>query len=244
VQGDGPINNVVTQLNREYSDVQFQLFCAHLKTFLQWESLEGTPYMYMREVNRPVSMASLTTYADSNVEPVAKELLKRVLQLPVESIKKCFKVTVGQNKVEAVTTDDAEQMFADWFKNWQSWNGIAGNLIYRQSGNITTGIFAYKKSNGEYVSSAVSNAPVSAESLGYQKTPILHFKKEPVYFKIISENNFQVQKELYVNPQFSRKVSELFSKHLTLKAIELKRAEARSASGSEQQAAKSDSTPL
>lgn len=49
--GSGPISNVLSIMLNEFSEVSFTLFLELLDKYLVWESIEGTPYQYIRNIN-------------------------------------------------------------------------------------------------------------------------------------------------------------------------------------------------
>jgi hypothetical protein len=93
--GAGTMRNMIDKMKKPNSAFEFSLFLDQLKAYLEWESLEGTPYISIRTLG-VVNTGAFYDHEVSNNEPtsstlsVARQLVELLLQPPHQEVLSWF----------------------------------------------------------------------------------------------------------------------------------------------------------
>lgn len=205
--GHGPINGAINICSVEaFSEVNFTFFCLHLKNFVAWESIEGTPYMNFQEVLNRRGAEPPLPMRDVDVEQVYSVLEGPFYSLPDSKIKEMFNVSIAKSEVVASPTPSLEKELVAIITA-ASFSGV-------QFPKLQT--FCQKDRNGNYFRFNVNPAPTVVASTD----PVLIFKGEYQFLKIVNDTE-ALKPEKYAHPQITQEFVRRFSQRLTETAIRL-----------------------
>jgi hypothetical protein len=210
--GVGQIAMVLAVLANKYDEVNFQLFCFHLKNYVAWESLEGTPFIQMAEViareGTPLDRRVLPTTASSIATNLINTLFKG---METEEILKLIKFSVSKAGVEVFPTEELELLLANMMT--EKTHPLRVETFYPQDT-----VVAYKTNRGEYYNISSSNE----RSPTLPTRPAIYFKNQEVKFKMADKDQ-QTKKTLYANPVITRSFCEQLSRKFTTTTLALER---------------------
>jgi hypothetical protein len=229
--GEGPIIQVLTQLKVKYNKNVFQLFCLHLKSYVAWESLEGTPYMEIRGIDR--SDKSKRRHSQSigrdSVNIIAKHIVYKILKNPEKyDITSMASIIVSDNKISLVENTASKRFIGDVllenrteiFRNRAGWEAFCIVTIIRGSYFVP---LCYDKHIQEDEDHEYEHIINSADRT------LLTFKGEEIKLKLekTNENNQgnETEETLYAHPSILSATLSEISRILTEKAREIRRAD-------------------
>lgn len=200
--GEGPLNMIMARLRSKFSEPDFNLLCIHIKNYVVWESLEGTPHFKMEyiganNIGRGIPIPD--SIVDDVIRAIKSEFVNKLPQL-----RELLKVTVTDKKIVVEKTDELEAAIRDIICDWNNPHEVSKFLHNRV---IEDYFLCRKTSNGEYV--PVTTTTLS--SITHQKTPVLNFKGQDIYFKVLNLEKNEISADKYPAPE----ITDKFCKHLS-----------------------------
>lgn len=205
--GTGEINQILLLLSRSFSEVNFTLFCLHLKNFIAWESIEGTPYRNMTDVGVRSENRGAPELTSMIVMRNVNDLISHFRDK--SDFSSLITVNLSQNKVTVAPTEDLELRAGEYLDS-----RITSRSSARDMGEVV-----FKDSEGNYFS---THSP-RAEQIDYQKEPIFKFKDKDIFFKIENIEQHEKRKpQVYANPQITEQMCKQLSRNFTKILFEAK----------------------
>lgn len=215
-RGTGEINQIMASLAKEYTDPGFVLFCLNLKTFVAWESLEGTPYTSISNIgnNRSSSNFSQSPYSvfllgrrtsEGTIDKFFRLLKSSFFGRSNEEITKGIDLIVTTDNVTVSVTPEGERAMVTMI---ESVVGSDNSIIHNSYGDS---LFSTKIGSQYY---ALGSSDTRQMRSG--KT-LLKFKGEDIKLTILNqEKDETTRQEKLPNPFITKE----FCKRLTDSFIE------------------------
>ena len=187
--GDSEINQVLAMLRSRYNEGTFKLLLLQLEEYVNWESIEGTPHIFMANV---LGNNILYTIGVNNIVNYSQELIRDRRNRTDKHLDFCL---VG-NKIKIIQNEKLE----DFLRLFEDHNAYDINIIARKS--ATGEYYAYRFfSEGEITTNHLST---------YQERKKVEFifRKERVRFNIVVEENQQEDRTFYLHKQIKEHVTE------------------------------------
>ena len=202
--GTGPINQVLTLLAQEYNEVNFQLLCLHIKSLVEWESLEGTPYMYLAGVGSSGAPAALL--AQRTINTACERIRRRFYEMPAAQSKQLISMTITDHEIQVSSTEELEKWVGRTIPTILGVPGLAvpvENLLVQknQQGQC------YKYTN-----------TINTEIHPTTQT-ILVFRGEDIKVKIIDDEQ-HLNPTAYGHPEIVKQLCQRIGADLTASAFE------------------------
>lgn len=207
--GSGPINQSISILRSRVSEPDFQLFCLHLKEFVKWESIEGTPYRYINDVIQGTyggaQRAESLLRVGSHPQQIAPNVLKRVVKKA--GFEDVLKVEITENRANVKMTEELEQFIGSTVEteNPQAIT-ISGNHRNYQ-------IMCTKDKTGAYWQYG-ANSGNRYNITNDRKTPLFTFKNKEIPLTI-EKDETETKQTIYVNPAITEEICSILSGKLT-----------------------------
>lgn len=170
--GVGEINNLTSLLNSGFDEDLFKMYLMHLETFVGWESIEGTPYRYIKSL-----IESTDVVKSVPISTLPTNYNRIITHLKVHpSLKSKVQWKINRNKYEVVDNLALEEMLMEVFRGYDNYLCIKNN-------------------KGEYV---IKRKPVNQSHTSRSKYLIFNGRKE--YYKLVGDFEPPENYQLYVNP--------------------------------------------
>lgn len=202
--GVGEINQVLAILNTKFTSANFMMLLMHIKNFLEWESKEGHPYMFLENVFKRGHGGSyeLPEHLALSMVPHLINQMRSVFT--VEQMMRLFTYTVGDKGIEVKSTLEGEKEMANIIRQ------LDPNTLLNSNYPIETWL-SLRDSLGRYYPLPIGRAATSA----VDERPILVFKGTEFKLEIIERQNTQ-ENETFANPKVTtaacKELSRLTSK--------------------------------
>lgn len=209
--GVGEINQVTALLNSKYTSANFLMLLMHIKNFLEWESKEGNPYMYMENIfMRSNRLDHYNSLPDWMAESAATTLIGIIGDtLSTEQIMSYFNFSVNERCITVATaTSEAEIWMASIMKGWNMVEKFSTTSYY------TSILLSLKDSTGKYFNMVDSEDRLNS----YKKGTILKFKGQDIEFQII-ERKEKTNEDIFANPKITKEVCKKLSSILSKAAL-------------------------
>lgn len=218
-KGTGEINQVMKILNIDgFDEINFTLFCLHLKNFVEWESIEGRPYInYSSVYGAPRTSASsldsrnvLLSLSISGLNAMLK-YLKHKMAEEDDSI-----LRIVLNPI--ITNDQATLEINDELSLYLANKIQACTPDERSRFNLGTvdNYLCKKTPNGTYES---ITQPRISTSVRLPTEPLFEFKGNPIYLTIdgLVEQRLPETVNIikYAHPKITEQFSRYFSSDFT-----------------------------
>ncbi len=211
--GSGEITMVLSVLSHKFDEINFQLFCFHLKNYVAWESLEGTPYISMDNVASregiPINKRVRTEEAIAIANALVDKIFTKNEQGEIYTLIKC---SITKTGILVEPTEKLEELLAKIITELCPWS--IGIFMFRSPNQL----LAYKNGTGEYYGTDAA----SSGRINVPNRTAVHFKGNPVKFKLVDTDQ-QTKKTLYANPIITRAFCEQLSRKFTNAALALER---------------------
>jgi hypothetical protein len=206
--GVGEITQVLSLLGHGFSEENFTLLCIHLKNYIKWESLEGNPHMNLANIGNSGG-SSLGTLVPTTLKKIVSMLKSKILseEDAKEVLKENIKFAVDYNGITCLSTDDFEVSLASIIPS------LPPGEVER-GGRDNERFLVNKDSTGNYSAVLVNRS----RTISFQTTPILKFKGEDKFFKVI-RNEAEVKTIKYPHPDITQEFCKQLSRELTKAAI-------------------------
>jgi hypothetical protein len=206
--GVGEINQVLALLNSKYTSANFMMLLMHIKNFLEWESKEGNPFMYISEISRRSStLSTRNSLEDAHADVAAQKLLDILKEsLPLDKIVTLFTFHVTERGIKATPTLEMEKWMAQEMNTWNV-RRIFSSCPPRNR------LLAQRDEKGTYYA-----IPESTPTFTHQQEPVLIFKGKEINFQVIEKTEI-IKNEIFANPKITKKLGEKLSSTLTRTAL-------------------------
>jgi len=228
--GTGQINQIIALLRREFNEINFQMFCLHIKNFLEWESLEGNPYCRFGDVQETVTTIPISTVASPYFILVSEMLRKEFYKLPTDKSKELISIHPDTYEIHVEPTEDLEKWAADAILSKQ---GVLIGMNINPSD-----LLAVKDSTGIYYKFSPDTGNLSVSN----KT-VLHFRGEDIKIKII-DNEKNLKGTKYANPKIIEQLCKKISADLTTTALDYAYTGSNDTSGDKPEATVTNHDPV
>jgi hypothetical protein len=190
--GRGEITMPLAVLSNKFDELNFQFLCHHLKNYVAWESIEGTPYNYMAGVIAKVvpARAALSTQDITRYLRKCQEFLHDTIS--IEDLIAAIKYEVTEKGIRILPTERLEKLLSTALPN-------AAKCL--------------KDNTGEYYVYGTQRAIPRIPDRS-----IIYFKGNPVKVKIDGQEE-ENKKETYANPIITEQLCGWLSGSFTRTAI-------------------------
>lgn len=196
--GSGPISMVLIELNNydKFKIIKFEGFLYQLKNYLSWESIEGGPYIKISQRKKKKENINFPFYFNTFYNRNSLNFISLFINKYLEQFIKYTKISFLNNKkdiaVDILPSD--EEKLIGFLKPILKENNIQERYL-----------FAIKTETG-YTTINSSTASFNSKSL--DNKPMFIFKNEPVKFKVIyeEEQDLQMLQKMILNPVFKIKM--------------------------------------
>lgn len=196
--GSGPISMVIIELNNydKFKIIKFEGFLYQLKNYLSWESIEGGPYIKISQRKKKKENINFPFYFNTFYNRNSLNFISLFINKYLEQFIKYTKISFLNNKkdiaVDILPSD--EEKLIGFLKPILKENNIQERYL-----------FAIKTETG-YTTINSSTASFNSKSL--DNKPMFIFKNEPVKFKVIyeEEQDLQMLQKMILNPVFKIKM--------------------------------------
>lgn len=207
--GEGEINQVIYLLGSNFDEVNFTLFCLHLKNYVIWESLEGNPYRRMVDIG--LNGGTRTTITQDRIDKVVSILKSTLFNDPKLSVFDLFKFTISDSSIIATPTDEFEKWAADYIMK------VDHKEIDKYKAD-NTWLLCRKDEVGN---SYPIGGPRNTTRIAHQTTPILKFKGEDKFFTVLNQEN-EIKATKYLRPEITQKLCWSLTREFTKIALNSK----------------------
>lgn len=215
--GSGPINQSMAILMGGYNEIEFQLFSMHINSYVRYESIEGTPYNYIRNItagNRvSAQRLSYSTWLEDDLCDVWDESIKELFT-PATYKQLLNPMPVYKDgKFNVVETDTLSQLFAERLSSFvRNVRGDDEEDAYEQI-DLSV-IITQKTADGVYV-------PIGNNGGAYEftRSKLLTFKKVDYYTTIIDQVDPTQINNCYIHPLVLTYYCKKLSNELTSCAL-------------------------
>lgn len=232
--GTGEINQVMAMLRASYDPINFEMFCHHIRIFLGYESIEGTPFRYIRNIGHR-SYAVRVFNADQN-GMILEYIYKKFIQdTEIPDIQNLLRVTINE-KPQVEATDEMERWLADFLIRLKQ---IAPSERSPLRNVAETELIVYKVGLDDYTT-ILSESTRTEEP----ERELLNFKGETRRLKILLNQDVENQRTFYANPWITRYICDSLARSITKNGVGFTGAAQRSNHTDQRQVATADPLPV
>lgn len=192
--GSADINIITAELNSGYDVDILESLLYQIDTLIRWESLEGTPYRYIRNVSSKdyrISDCSDTTTIESS----------RLFMSNLRSFSSDFSLNLQWRFQDGKYAIVDNEQFEECFRL----------LLHRLMTDIT--IFYYKDERGEYYKSSRISDSLFRDSNNW-----IPFRRNKIRFKVEGEYR-PPNGNKYIHPKIKNHVKQLLEQHVNLAKV-------------------------
>jgi predicted transcriptional regulator len=207
--GIGEINQVLALLNSRYTSANFMMLLMHIKNYLEWESKEGHPYMFMENAFMRSSNMSTYNALSDHMASLAADIIITEMRghMDIPSVMKFVKFDVTERAITAQSTPDFEKWMATKIERWDM-TTLFGLVGFRNSI-----LLSLRDNAGQYYA-----LPEGSRTITYQPGPILNFKGRDIEFEVIERSQTHTN-EIFANPKITEETCKKLSRDLTKTAL-------------------------
>ncbi|HEY4062303.1 MAG TPA: hypothetical protein VGM30_10405 [Puia sp.] len=229
--GTGPINDVTNALREEYDEINFEMFCYQIQSYLAYESIEGTPYEYISNIGTDTIVVAL----DDQYLPQLSYIYTHFLNThSIDDIRSHLRIVVSK-RIDVDPTDNFEKELAKYLKRLK---GMASSANGPLRNVPLTHLFAYKTSDGKYTNIT------SETSITYTPEVLITFKGEKKKLSIINPPEIEDKNLYYANPSITRYICSRLSRELTKASFAFKGIKTEGVYSVESPVTESNSLPM
>lgn len=208
--GSGEINQVLMLLNTKFDEINFTLLCLHLKNYVKWESLEGTPHNKMENIISRGGGDVRGVLSTNSCDRIVNILKRELFSIPGTNswIHEILKLTVSERGIGVFPTEELELWIVEKLNEVKP----SDIELYRSNNEW---LLALKDVTGNYF--GIANTSRN-RTRSYQRTPVLKFKGEDKFFTIIDNDN-ELKTTKYPNPVITEKLCWELTREFTKAAI-------------------------
>jgi hypothetical protein len=204
--GVGEINQVLALLSVKYTQANFMMLLMHIKNYLEWESKEGHPYIYMENVfKRSALLSSNNSLVDSIADLAAEHIIGEIMRVTsIEEIMSDFDFSVTERAISVTPKVKLEKWMGLLIERWDI-RAMFGRSVRDHH------LLSLRDNEGKYYA-----LPENMRNLSHQQGKILNFKGKDIEFQIIERSQITTY-EAFANPKITKavgkKLSSILSKH-------------------------------
>jgi hypothetical protein len=230
--GTGPINQVISILKTEYDEINFEMLCYHIQTFLEYESIEGTPFKYLEQIGTD---RKLTTIDEHSYLAQLSFIYKKFLQsFSIEEIRSFLKFRINLN-FEIEPTEEFEKLLGFFLLQLKNNTDIERNLLQYLNDED---LLAHKTSSIHYTN-------IHSEStVNYTPYVLINFKGTEKRLSIINPTEQKNKNLYYANPWVTRYICNKLARELSKTSTHFRGIASNSDTPDQQSAPKPDSLPV
>lgn len=214
--GVGPINQTILLLREEWNEVNFEMLCYHLNEMVKWESLEGTPYISIREDRSNQQREPVRDVRNWN--DIFGEFYRSVRSRGIKATKilETLKVDIVNDQFTVDSTPDFEKLLAEMIVARFPPERTSNHIYWAFFEESTKQYYAYV----ELVRRQDPNVDTTK--------PIIKFKGETKTLNIlnIDQNEQQSAENRVPNPNITKNITREIAKQINLHQIRRSRTEA------------------
>lgn len=215
--GSGVINQSLAVLRDTFSEIEFQLFCLNIKSYVAWESISGTPYRYIRDIHSSVIPLPMNQW--NNALAVHTFITNKFLQVTsAEELARLTTPTIVQGFFSIRPSEEFEKALGRFLVN------LIASTPSELRGFSTERLIGYKQTNGNYI---LTGATTAAAPSGFRRILCLRFKGVDYFSEIIPGANL-ASNDVYPHPEITNHVIRKITSRLSKAAIELSTSEQES----------------
>ena len=195
--GSGPISMVLIELSNydKFKIIKFEGFLYQLKNYLSWESIEGGPYIRISQRKKKENSNlpfHFNTFYNRNLSIFISLFINKYLEQFIKYTKISFLNNKKDIAVDILPSD--EEKLIGFLKPILKENNIQERYL-----------FVIKTETGY---AAIDSSTASFNSKSLDNKPMFIFKNEPVKFKVIyeEEQDLQMLQKMILNPVFKIKM--------------------------------------
>lgn len=193
--GTGQIAMPLAILCNKFDELNFQFLCHHLKNYVAWESIEGTPYCYMGNVLDKMTPSVDKLLSDGEITNISEAAVNKLINFTdPDSILNIIKYEVTNKGIKVNPTNELEIILAE--------------MVPKKA-------VCYKDSSGKYYAEGKRKPTPNVNN---KDRPILFFKGEPIKINFSDEQK-EEKKEIYANPAVTKSVCGHLSREFTRTAV-------------------------
>jgi hypothetical protein len=196
--GTGPINNYLLDLNRKPDENSLFSVLYNIKIYVEWESLEGTPYMQMAGIGKSEIILNGNVPYSMNYDKLFEEYIKL--------FKPSFKIQILNNR-NFLKIDESivEKQLVDVINTSRYF------LTYYNSGQRPLMCAYRNKTTGKYY-----RASTNSSQPGKSTDLLLRFKGQDIYTIIYNEETTIIEdNEKVIHPEYTKKFAELTNRRIS-----------------------------
>lgn len=198
--GTGPLATMRIEGKKLYNDKDYLvLFLNQIKEFVKWESLEGSPYISIRNINSRSGRVNM--YNDYNY-PRLSETLKKVL----EKLNYNIDVTFLNGRIKLDSFDDSLDKAVIYDEEGKIRN------FYDKSGNLID--YCVKNEKGEYYKYLSDDETDSEINDIITEDDDFIFRGTNYRITVIKEEKEEKSPDLYLNPYFKKQILNILEREL------------------------------
>jgi hypothetical protein len=202
--GVGEINQVLALLNTKYTTANFMMLLMHIRNFLEWESREGNPFMYMKDIiRRSAPLSEMGSLNDRTAERVSDWIVEKLRALSPQQLTELLTFNVTERYIKVRPTLEMEKWMANTIR-------VSGPYVASADWRR---LVAVRNSEGVYYS-----LPSNASQVVHQTTPILNFKGKDLTLQVIEKTETTTH-EIFTVPKITKTVGEKLSSILSKTAL-------------------------
>lgn len=192
--GEGEINQTASYLNSEYEYNLFKLFLFQIETVASWESIEGTPYRYISDINNlsdGIIESNIGSIPEIRCEPYFYNIIFNIID---------NKISLTWNKNGNNYTIVIDEAF-------EKACILKGNNLESYGTNEKEYLF-YKDEAGLYYKINSERNP----TLNFDKENFIPFRGNKIFFNLTEEITEETEKQLYLHPNIRNYVKSRIEK--------------------------------
>lgn len=207
--GSGPIGSTIHMLQTEdFEEVSWEILCSQIEDFVKWESVEGGPYRYIRDItNRQMKAVNLSYFCVSGERDVVvfgglKDFTVWLLHTHIKDLDFLF-----DGERYTCTMDYVHQI--DWMTRYfVEWISLPNNA-WKFNDRIASEILEYGQiKNGQYYTQEALNSTFTPQTRGM-------FKGTPIQTRLLNQEDSELPYR-YVHSHIVKNIINTIENFITL----------------------------
>jgi len=206
--GEGEINQSLAICRSKFTTSNFMMFCIHIKNFVEWESLEGTPYIRIAAIT---NKALFFPSANGVLEYISIKIMDHIRSLnDPNTILKFIKSDLSEGSLKVNVSEEGKEIIGKWIEDSEI-ESLASYLRDNDMNQST--LLCVRDSSGKFLSmTELSLGPVPTK-------PILEFKGSPIHVKILNKDEKTIETKKFPLPEITEHISEKLSRNFTYEIL-------------------------
>lgn len=210
--GEGPIRLILSKLSKEFNEVDFRMLLMHIKKYVAWESLEGTPHIEMSRMGCPSNITA----------PYFLNLNRSILLQGVAKLRSHLKdhslfhtvINLERTKEGMIVhpTEEMEKLVGLVMRNKMSPSDFGKDSMID--------LLCYKDQQGQYISCRSSFANGNSNLMKPPTRALFTFKGKEVFIKQNQSQSIN-KNTVYGPPQIVQELCRQLSREFTIESMDL-----------------------